>query len=164
MLLVAVRRSSKHKVEFTPFQLFHILFSTFTSAFTLSNASRYSPQPFPVFDNNTPHFLMFSLLWYYFWISLVIFVQGIPASGCYYSANETVWQSPSMLKGCTSPQADRPVVNCCAIGYNNICLSSHLCFNPDDTHTFYISPCTDPQYESPVCPKYCRKSLSCKRR
>jgi hypothetical protein len=98
------------------------------------------------------HFLMLLL-----YVSLTILGLRVNADGCYYSANNSVWDSPSWVSPCTQVTANAPIVNCCAVNSNNICLSSHLCYNPNVPETFYLSPCTDSEYQSSICPRYCRE-------
>ncbi|MCJ1350833.1 MAG: hypothetical protein MMC33_000814 [Icmadophila ericetorum] len=91
-----------------------------------------------------------------FYVSLTPLVLLVNASGCFYSANNSIWDSPSWVSPCGQITVNAPIVNCCDVSSNNICLSSHLCYNPNDPETFYLSPCTDPQYESAICPRYCQ--------
>ncbi|KAI4223924.1 MAG: hypothetical protein LQ349_007333 [Xanthoria aureola] len=80
------------------------------------------------------------------------------ASGCFYAYNSTILPSPEFVEPCgtnMSP-AGRSFVNCCATGFQNLCLAESICYDPyTDDGKYYLSPCTDPSYNSSVCPQYC---------
>jgi hypothetical protein len=79
------------------------------------------------------------------------------ASGCYYSANDTILSSPDYVSPCGTSSTSRSL-NCCVVQSGNVCLSESICYAPG-SNNYYLSPCTDPTYSAPECPLYCSKSL-----
>lgn len=75
------------------------------------------------------------------------------ASGCYYSANDTILSSPDYVDPCGT-MTTANFLNCCAVQSGNVCLSDSICYVPG-SDTYYLSPCTDPTYSAPECPLYC---------
>ena len=90
-----------------------------------------------------------------FWGYLLIVVAS--ASGCYYSANDTILSSPDFVSPCGTSSTSRSL-NCCVVQSGNVCLSESICYAPG-SNNYYLSPCTDPTYSAPECPLYCGKSL-----
>ena len=81
-------------------------------------------------------------------------------SGCFYAYNSTILPSPEFVEPCgtSKSSAGRSFVNCCATKSQNLCLSESKCYDPyTDDGKYYLSPCTDPSYNSSVCPQYCSK-------
>ena len=83
----------------------------------------------------------------------------VTASGCFYAYNSTILPSPEFVEPCgTNMSSAGPFVNCCATRSQNICLAESICYDPyTDDGKYYLSPCTDPNYNSSVCPQYCSK-------
>ena len=79
------------------------------------------------------------------------------ASSCYYEYDNTILSEPDWFEPCgTADPTSSPVLNCCAVQSNNICLSNSICFDPNkEGGSFYLSPCTDETYSAPECPQYC---------
>ena len=89
------------------------------------------------------------------------YLNTIWASGCYYADNSTVLSSPDYVVPCGDiTSTTSPFLNCCALQSNNICLSSSLCYDPNQVGgAYYLSPCTDKTYSAPECPQYCSMSF-----
>ena len=90
--------------------------------------------------------------------AFILWIQGlsntvVSASGCYYSANDTILPSPDYVAPCGT-LITPDTINCCVVESGNVCLSNSICYIPF-SNTYYLSPCTDPTYSAPECPSYC---------
>ena len=118
-----------------------------------SNGSRVTPSPI-MFPSSRK--LMLLLL------SFVARIRFVLSSGCYYADNSTIMSSPDYVYPCGDvTSSTSPVLNCCALQSNNVCLSNSLCYDPNQMGgAYYLSPCTDKTYSAPECPQYCSKSCA----
>ena len=88
-----------------------------------------------------------------YWIQAFSILTRVSASGCYYSANDTILPSPDYVAPCGT-LITPDTINCCVIQSGNVCLSNSICYIPF-SNTYYLSPCTDPTYSAPECLSYC---------
>ena len=71
------------------------------------------------------------------WIQALSVAIRASASGCYYSANDTILPSPDYVAPCgtlTTPTTP-DTINCCAVQSGNVCLSNSICYIPFSTPT-----------------------------
>lgn len=124
---------------------------------------------FPILSAMSPSLFNCGLMsrslvsWFFLPLWFISSPYTVTAPGCFYAFNSTVLPSPDFVEPCgvSNPSAEPSFVNCCVLQSQNICLSSSICYEPyTDDGKYYLSPCTDPDYNASVCPKYCSKSQS----